>query len=236
MGPSTEHQRGMREQPPPDGVGKEAGSSEGAPSARQQEIEKTCSSKGSIRCPICQEEVEQRSCWQVRACQHSFCEDCIHKWAESCSLCPLCKSEMGGLVPLRGHLGKRVRGKSKVDRAVPARRLRIQPSSEEGLNVEDNVLCEVCGGGEEGDKLLLCDSCDRAHHTFCLTPPLLSVPGGDWYCPVCVPVPRPAGRPKGRSAYLGPGRAHAADDVREGLGEAEATPPRLLRRLRQMRS
>ena len=39
-----------------------------------------------------------------------------------------------------------------------------------------------------GAQLLLCDSkgCKRAFHTLCLSPPLDSVPEGDWRCPVCV--------------------------------------------------
>jgi len=32
----------------------------------------------------------------------------------------------------------------------------------------------------------LCDSCEASYHTFCLDPPLHTVPPGDWRCPSCV--------------------------------------------------
>lgn len=34
--------------------------------------------------------------------------------------------------------------------------------------------------------MLLCDGCDDSYHTFCLIPPLLDIPKGDWRCPACV--------------------------------------------------
>jgi hypothetical protein len=38
---------------------------------------------------------------------------------------------------------------------------------------------------DEGDVLLLCDSCDNACHLSCCTPPLKRVPKGDWFCSEC---------------------------------------------------
>jgi histone demethylase JARID1 len=48
-----------------------------------------------------------------------------------------------------------------------------------------------CGKGDNEDKLLLCqnDQCgtpDGCYHTYCLNPPLKTVPKGDWLCPRCV--------------------------------------------------
>uniref|UniRef100_A0A4W4ELA1 E3 ubiquitin-protein ligase UHRF n=1 Tax=Electrophorus electricus TaxID=8005 RepID=A0A4W4ELA1_ELEEL len=46
--------------------------------------------------------------------------------------------------------------------------------------------CRVCGVKQDPDKQLLCDECDMAFHTYCLTPPLTSIPEDeDWYCPEC---------------------------------------------------
>lgn len=41
--------------------------------------------------------------------------------------------------------------------------------------------------GHQGPKLLLCDrpGCELSFHTFCLDPPLESVPRGHWECPQC---------------------------------------------------
>lgn len=38
--------------------------------------------------------------------------------------------------------------------------------------------------------MLLCDGCDKGHHTYCLKPKLKSVPQGDWYCHDCKPKER----------------------------------------------
>lgn len=35
--------------------------------------------------------------------------------------------------------------------------------------------CEFCKGTAHDDQLLLCDSCDRGYHTYCLSPPLEAV-------------------------------------------------------------
>ncbi|KAK9815582.1 hypothetical protein WJX72_006239 [[Myrmecia] bisecta] len=46
-------------------------------------------------------------------------------------------------------------------------------------------VCYVCCAAEEGDVLLLCDSCDAACHLGCCAPPLKRVPKGDWFCRDC---------------------------------------------------
>jgi PHD-finger len=44
----------------------------------------------------------------------------------------------------------------------------------------------VCFGKKSRTKLLICDMCNDEYHTYCLQPPLLSVPTDDkWYCPTC---------------------------------------------------
>lgn len=45
--------------------------------------------------------------------------------------------------------------------------------------------CRMCWS--EGDKarLLLCDGCEDEYHCYCVTPALLEVPEGDWYCRLC---------------------------------------------------
>ena len=49
-------------------------------------------------------------------------------------------------------------------------------------------LCEVCGGGGAGDKMVLCDRCDRGFHAFCLVPELEQLSEGSWYCSDCTQV------------------------------------------------
>jgi len=47
-------------------------------------------------------------------------------------------------------------------------------------------MCQNCGKGDAEEQMLLCDGCDDSYHTFCLMPPLLEIPQGDWRCPKCV--------------------------------------------------
>jgi hypothetical protein len=45
-----------------------------------------------------------------------------------------------------------------------------------------DLRCELCGSTADDQLLLLCDSCDRAYHTYCLQPPLTKVPTTAWFC------------------------------------------------------
>lgn len=45
--------------------------------------------------------------------------------------------------------------------------------------------CRVCWGDHDLPRLMICDGCDDEYHCYCLEPPLLEVPEGDWYCQNC---------------------------------------------------
>ncbi|XP_067622183.1 lysine-specific demethylase 5 [Eurosta solidaginis] len=47
-------------------------------------------------------------------------------------------------------------------------------------------ICHICNRGDVEESMLLCDGCDDSYHTFCLLPPLSSIPKGEWLCPRCV--------------------------------------------------
>ncbi|XP_026833951.1 chromodomain-helicase-DNA-binding protein Mi-2 homolog isoform X1 [Drosophila erecta] len=55
-------------------------------------------------------------------------------------------------------------------------------AAEEEDDDEHQEFCRVC---KDGGELLCCDSCPSAYHTFCLNPPLDTIPDGDWRCPRC---------------------------------------------------
>lgn len=61
------------------------------------------------------------------------------------------------------------------------------PNEDELSHITLNQLCSVCQFGGADSLLLLCDGKDCVHsfHTFCLRPPLLTIPDGDWLCPYC---------------------------------------------------
>lgn len=46
--------------------------------------------------------------------------------------------------------------------------------------------CEICHKKNHGDEMLLCDGCDCGFHTFCLDPPLSSIPKEQWFCFTCL--------------------------------------------------
>jgi hypothetical protein len=51
--------------------------------------------------------------------------------------------------------------------------------------VENESHCHACGSDGNASLLLCCEACPLVYHTFCLDPPLDSVPPGHWFCPVC---------------------------------------------------
>jgi PHD-finger len=42
--------------------------------------------------------------------------------------------------------------------------------------------CYLCHLNDHQDQILLCEYCNGEYHTYCLQPPLESVPDYDWYC------------------------------------------------------
>uniref|UniRef100_A0A8C5HVH0 Bromodomain adjacent to zinc finger domain protein 1A n=1 Tax=Gouania willdenowi TaxID=441366 RepID=A0A8C5HVH0_GOUWI len=70
-----------------------------------------------------------------------------------------------------------------------------------------NARCRICRRKGDADNMLLCDACDRGHHTHCLRPRLKVVPEGDWFCPDC--------RPKRRTNQLPSRQRSSIDDEEE---------------------
>ncbi|KAF0739673.1 hypothetical protein Ae201684P_014936 [Aphanomyces euteiches] len=50
---------------------------------------------------------------------------------------------------------------------------------------DQEKACRLCAGDTNLSQIILCDCCDDEYHLYCLNPPLLEVPEGDWFCPVC---------------------------------------------------
>ncbi|XP_061930986.1 bromodomain adjacent to zinc finger domain protein 1A isoform X2 [Apis cerana] len=64
-----------------------------------------------------------------------------------------------------------------------------------------NAQCRICRRRRDGDKMLLCDGCNKGHHLYCLQPKLNCVPDGDWYCKVCKPSTKPKEKIKKRKKF-----------------------------------
>ena len=88
-----------------------------------------------------------------------------------------------GVYILQGRCGRTV--SRTADQLAPCH-LQLDPTIDPQLAeaVEDTV-CEVCGTDDLEEQLLLCDLCSAGWHTFCLQPPLDSIPDGHWVCPYC---------------------------------------------------
>ena len=56
---------------------------------------------------------------------------------------------------------------------------------------ESAFACNVCNRTTGGDNMAICDSCGGLYHLRCLTPPMSSVPSGEWICSHCAPPSDP---------------------------------------------
>ncbi|KAF8569445.1 hypothetical protein P879_01748 [Paragonimus westermani] len=72
----------------------------------------------------------------------------------------------------------------------------------------DDFRCRICSRGDDESNLLVCDteSCQACYHTYCLKPPLRSVPKCQWTCPTCIRAlctqpPDPYGFPQSNKCY-----------------------------------
>lgn len=84
------------------------------------------------------------------------------------------------LSPAPGSKGS----KDSKDGSLLGPGLALLPLTRVPKNIE-TLMCELCNGGHHEEKIILCDSCDKGYHMFCLSPPLVDVPNGEWNCPRC---------------------------------------------------
>ncbi|KAL5008235.1 hypothetical protein ScPMuIL_013816 [Solemya velum] len=78
-----------------------------------------------------------------------------------------------------------------------------------------HARCRVCRRKGDGEHMLLCDGCDRGHHTFCLKPPVTKIPEGDWFCPTCRPKEKRSPRKDRKKTY------ESSEEEEEESGEEE---------------
>jgi hypothetical protein len=151
------------------------------------------------RCTICLCPCDPKELG-VLPCGHLFDFQCILEWSNVATQCPLCKAEFLqvtqiAMEPPFEHaavIPERLRGRARVKSTVNVLQ-RVQPVPrhlqehlpEEFVAQPEWGACRGCGGGHAEDRLLLCDGCDAAWHTFCLDPPLERIPPGQWFCPTC---------------------------------------------------
>ncbi|KAH9316950.1 hypothetical protein KI387_018719 [Taxus chinensis] len=49
----------------------------------------------------------------------------------------------------------------------------------------DGSLCKACGVEININCMLICDACEAAYHTYCLSPPMEDITNESWYCSSC---------------------------------------------------
>ena len=90
-----------------------------------------------------------------------------------------------GVLVLENQAGRRI--ETHKERCVPCLLPNIEGTTHPGLiRPSAKLPCTRCGDHRKGALMLLCDNCDAAYHTYCLNPPLVDVPEGNWICPSCV--------------------------------------------------
>uniref|UniRef100_A0A1I8PMS0 [histone H3]-trimethyl-L-lysine(4) demethylase n=1 Tax=Stomoxys calcitrans TaxID=35570 RepID=A0A1I8PMS0_STOCA len=78
---------------------------------------------------------------------------------------------------------------SNANRSITGNGISVQKKATSANVAVDPLMkyiCHICNRGDVEESMLLCDGCDDSYHTFCLLPPLSSIPKGEWLCPRCV--------------------------------------------------
>jgi len=68
---------------------------------------------------------------------------------------------------------------------APARPVEGSPTNHVDESVDADLMCAMCSRPDDEALMLVCD-CKMGYHIYCLSPPLDSVPEGQWHCPACV--------------------------------------------------
>lgn len=128
------------------------------------------------KCAICLRLIKSQEVGSPEGCDHIFCAVCVIEWSKNSNVCPLDRQPFTIILVRKNKDGKVVR-QVAVEEPRPI---------ETNFEFEDDTFCEICGGSDREDRILLCDGCDRGYHTYCLNPPLENIPDEDeWYCPDC---------------------------------------------------
>ncbi|XP_035232302.1 PHD and RING finger domain-containing protein 1-like [Stegodyphus dumicola] len=124
-------------------------------------------------CPICYDDLRNKCVASPDVCEHTFCFDCLQKSSKLGRFCPVDRKRYRKIINVKS---------GKSFQVKPCRR------KKERVLYDISVYCEICSKSSEGEKLLLCDCCDLGYHCKCLSPPLKSIPSGQWFCPECLAV------------------------------------------------
>ncbi|PGH15461.1 hypothetical protein AJ79_02438 [Helicocarpus griseus UAMH5409] len=115
-------------------------------------------------------------------CGHNLHDECLKPWVERANSCPICRQSFN-VVELTETIGGPVISSYCVQDRVQVADIDPSMIIEEPAEDSDSHPCPICGDDDNEDRLLLCDGCDVAIHTYCVG--LDSVPSGPWFCFEC---------------------------------------------------
>ncbi|XP_028814567.1 PHD and RING finger domain-containing protein 1 isoform X2 [Denticeps clupeoides] len=165
---------------------------EGAVGGPSTDLAGLSSDEDSEKCPICLNSFHEQPVATPESCEHYFCLDCILEWSKNANSCPVDRIVFKNIC-LRTCYGGKVQKHIEVEK-------KVKEGEDEQVDVDlEQTNCEVCGGSDREDRLLLCDGCDAGYHMECLTPPLDAVPVEEWFCPECAANSRNGGGAVGDS-------------------------------------
>ncbi|KAK3283157.1 hypothetical protein CYMTET_9141 [Cymbomonas tetramitiformis] len=103
--------------------------------------------------------------------------------ATKSAILKLVKIQRDGVVVLED--AAKLKGKSTVQSIAPCH-LQVKDQYDCSAAVPGRHLaCEVCKKADGEAAMVLCDTCNKGYHLWCLTPALSEVPEGEWLCPRC---------------------------------------------------
>lgn len=131
-----------------------------------------------IQCGICH---DAKFCelGEINCCNHVFCYQCISKWSTIETKCPLCKSRFTLIrckqIDPSFQKSNSPLGARWASNTVPGKVLKVDTVEERNQTAPildpsvadwfESLICVICGGDQDEDRLLICDGCDVASHT-----------------------------------------------------------------------
>jgi len=109
---------------------------------------------------------------------------------------------------------------------VPPLEEHEEPRSEDETESTPEDICHICKTGNDGDILLLCDSCDNACHLHCCKPVRKRVPKGDWFCRDCKEAKKAANDAPTQTTQKGNKRKATGDDSKSAPKKAKENAPK----------
>ena len=120
------------------------------------------------------------------------------------------------------------------DEEMPPLEQHEESHSEDENEETAEDICHVCKTGNDGDILLLCDSCDNACHLHCCKPIRKRVPKGDWFCQDCKEAKKAANVAPKQTSQRGTKRNASSNESKPAPKKAKENAPKRTARGKQV--